>query len=106
MAYEDLSFVPEGEATLSLQILPRNGLPFDSLHPRIRGFPVNGVQQEAVEPDTARLRINVTQGGTPVTDVEVTLRAQLMNGSGGHQHNTIPVDLDSVPLLLGTGPER
>ena len=75
-----------------------------SLHPRIRGMPVNGIEFAEREPDTATVNVLVKRDGSPVTGVAVTLRAEFLPNTGGHAHIHDPIRFETG-ALAPTGPE-
>lgn len=79
----------------------------NTLYPRIRGEPVNGVTVPERQPDTAFVQILVHQwDGSPApAGIPVTVRAEWLPATGGHAHYTAPIRFDEMPPMPSGTPE-
>ena len=91
------------QVAVSVQQL--TGASADVLAPRIPELVVNGLPQMGTEPEASTVNVSVTEGGNPVSDIPVSLRAEFLSGMGGHAHVTSVVDLSNPDLIASTGPD-
>ena len=86
-----LEVVPEIEAPLTLSLSANE----TELHPWVPELEVNGLRQALQQGETSTITIGTAVNTVP-TEVEVSVRAQFLNGSGGHAHITSRVAFDDV----------